>query len=259
MSKNQRRKYWCEQEGLGKIRRLILDGYENQDIAKHIGISNNSFYRWRKRYAKLDHIVTTRGRIGINFKRINNDVEGVGNRNFTEFYRNETRVYFCHSCNDFFKEHDYVKGNKKCKPCNIKVGQTEQGKIEKSIRAKKYYQNNKDKVYELVYKRFTKQRNSAYNYSESVWRETLDWFENKCAYCGVESDELHREHVIPVNNYGAYVKSNIVPSCRACNSSKRDRPMEEWYIEKDYYCKDRHDVINEWTKTVNGKQQLTLL
>ena len=46
----------------------------------------------------------------------------------------------------------------------------------------------------------------------------------RCAYCGKKPASLTQDHVIPLSYGGSHTPANIVPACRACNSSKGDRP-----------------------------------
>lgn len=61
--------------------------------------------------------------------------------------------------------------------------------------------------------------------------------DGKCSYCGSELDpfEFHREHAIPASRGGTDRVKNIIPSCRMCNSRKRQRTLAEFraYI-RDY-------------------------
>ncbi|WP_310877147.1 HNH endonuclease [Priestia megaterium] len=82
------------------------------------------------------------------------------------------------------------------------------------------------------------------------WQECLDYFENSCAYCGIHNDlakelhdnSLHQEHVVPVTKGGAFSKENIIPSCRICNSSKRNMDLEEYIVYADIN-KERYERI----------------
>ena len=59
------------------------------------------------------------------------------------------------------------------------------------------------------------------------WHEILDTYQHRCAYCGVKSDHLTLDHVIPVSRGGKHSKDNVVPACRHCNCSKQARTPEE--------------------------------
>ena len=70
----------------------------------------------------------------------------------------------------------------------------------------------------------------ASTYTLEEWQETLKWFKDRCAYCGLLSDNLEQDHVIPVSAGGAYVVENMVPACRRCNSSKSALTLEDWAL-----------------------------
>jgi 5-methylcytosine-specific restriction endonuclease McrA len=60
-------------------------------------------------------------------------------------------------------------------------------------------------------------------------------FDNRCAYCGAEGP-LALEHVVPVSridveNPGT-VRGNLMPLCRACNSSKGVRTIDEYFANE---------------------------
>jgi len=53
---------------------------------------------------------------------------------------------------------------------------------------------------------------------------------NKCVYCGSDGNgkALHCDHVIALANGGSSEISNLATACKRCNSSKKDKPVEEW-------------------------------
>lgn len=60
----------------------------------------------------------------------------------------------------------------------------------------------------------------------AVWART----NGHCWYCGSKTnpfDDFAIDHVIPVSAGGSNEHSNLVPSCRTCNSRKQARPVEE--------------------------------
>lgn len=62
----------------------------------------------------------------------------------------------------------------------------------------------------------------------------LDWFENKCVYCGIELIQGNRalDHFIPVTKNGRTSLDNILPSCKSCNSSKLASDPISWVLSK---------------------------
>ncbi|MFH7244292.1 MAG: HNH endonuclease [Spirulina sp.] len=67
------------------------------------------------------------------------------------------------------------------------------------------------------------------SFSEADWKATKEYFENKCAYCGAETD-LVIEHAIPINRekLGEHRLGNLIPSCKACNTSKAGKDFREF-------------------------------
>ena len=57
----------------------------------------------------------------------------------------------------------------------------------------------------------------------------LEEFDGRCAYCPGEAETW--DHVLAVTRGGATVPHNVVPCCRSCNSSKKDRDVWAW-LEK---------------------------
>ena len=58
--------------------------------------------------------------------------------------------------------------------------------------------------------------------SENDWKNTKQYFANKCAYCGTEG-LLVIDHAVPINKakLGEHRIGNLVPSCADCNNGKR--------------------------------------
>jgi 5-methylcytosine-specific restriction endonuclease McrA len=55
-----------------------------------------------------------------------------------------------------------------------------------------------------------------------------------CYYCGSTS-KLTVDHLIPRIKGGADESDNLIWACRSCNSSKRDRDMLRWMIDKNSF------------------------
>jgi len=50
----------------------------------------------------------------------------------------------------------------------------------------------------------------------------------RCWYCGDVDDPMTRDRLTPACQGGEYVPGNVVPACRACNSRKGRRNLEEY-------------------------------
>ena len=55
-----------------------------------------------------------------------------------------------------------------------------------------------------------------------------------CYYCG-STLNLSVDHLIPRIKGGADESDNLIWACRSCNSSKRDRDMLKWMIDKNSF------------------------
>lgn len=70
--------------------------------------------------------------------------------------------------------------------------------------------------------------------SVAALRQRFNEFGNCCAYCG-DGGDMQIEHVEPISKGGAHDIGNIVPACSRCNTSKRNREMEEWYRSQPFF------------------------
>lgn len=93
------------------------------------------------------------------------------------------------------------------------------------------------------------------------WNESIEYFNNECAYCGCDTEMLHQDHVIPISKGGGYIKSNIIPACPSCNFSKNRADMETWYKKQTFFLQSRLDMIHLWVGAdlKNKNQQLSIL
>ena len=64
--------------------------------------------------------------------------------------------------------------------------------------------------------------------TEAQWRDILDQYHHRCAYCGRKMDKLTMDHVIPLSRGGKHSANNVVPACGHCNFSKSAKTPEEW-------------------------------
>ena len=167
-----------------------------------------------------------------------------------------------------------------CKKCAIKKQQERYLKIKEDISNynKNYYNNHKDDFKENK-QRNRKKKPELYSSLESLWRKKnpdkckeyiikremhkkhevteFEWerckqyFNYKCAYCGMTEEEhyekfkeqLHKEHFY---NNGSNDLSNCIPSCKSCNSSKWKYEAEEWYKNCEFFSQGRLNKIYQW-------------
>jgi hypothetical protein len=89
------------------------------------------------------------------------------------------------------------------------------------------------------------------------WLQCLDYFENKCAYCGADNISLAMDHFIPITKFGATSKNNIIPCCSKCNSSKNNKDFHQWYKRQSYYKKERYQKILDYIGDTYGNSALS--
>lgn len=92
-------------------------------------------------------------------------------------------------------------------------------------------------------RRAMKSKSPINDFSLEQWKECLDFFSYKCAYCGKNTEKLDKEHVIPIFKGGSNSKTNIVPSCGNCNYSKGTKTIFEWYNKQPFYHKEQEIKI----------------
>lgn len=75
----------------------------------------------------------------------------------------------------------------------------------------------------------------------------FDAYEYSCVYCGAEESEktgtMQLEHVIPISKGGRHHVSNLVTSCKSCNSKKKDSPLIEFYRSHEPFNGLRLDAV----------------
>lgn len=108
-----------------------------------------------------------------------------------------------------------------------------------------YHQAIKYRPHVVINDRLTTARARARRYHVQIepfsaddWKEMLEKFSHCCAYCGT-SEKLEMDHIVPLSRGGAHAASNIVPSCKRCNSIKGTRTPAEagMQIKYDLPCK----------------------
>lgn len=78
------------------------------------------------------------------------------------------------------------------------------------------------------YRALKKLRANGVVITKEQWRQILEKHDHRCAYCKVQTEHLEQDHVIPLTRGGSHTTDNLVPACRACNTSKNNRTLDEW-------------------------------
>ena len=84
-----------------------------------------------------------------------------------------------------------------------------------------WFIENHDKSIEYTERRRALKSNATLNdFTEEQWQELLQVYQHRCAYCGIKSARLTRDHITPLSKGGDHTASNIIPACKSCNSKK---------------------------------------
>jgi hypothetical protein len=140
------------------------------------------------------------------------------------------------------------------------------------LRHKVYYQSHKEQYKKdqterrkrnpeinkiQVQRRNAKKRLLPASLTTKQWGTCLEYFYNKCCYCGKE-DSLTQDHFVPISQGGEYAANNIVPCCKSCNPSKSNKDFFEWYPKQPFYSKQREAKILKYLNYEGNIQQLAL-
>jgi len=137
-------------------------------------------------------------------------------------YHREDGMWECKGCGETFERTDenfYTSGNGlmvRCKSCHTKDTNESRRQAENDVES---------------------------DLSVEAWEKIKQSFNGECAYCGLETDSLERDHVVPLSDRGDTVPENIVPACGTCNRSKGSKSLSEWYPKQEFYEKKRERKI----------------
>jgi 5-methylcytosine-specific restriction endonuclease McrA len=108
-----------------------------------------------------------------------------------------------------------------------------------------WYQKNKDKVRQQTrdyraarpgLNAFYVRRYEAKRRGNGIYVVTHKEIERlrkgSCFYCGSNEEKITLDHVIPIKLGGRHSIGNLVSACQSCNSSKQDKLVMEWKIQK---------------------------
>lgn len=82
--------------------------------------------------------------------------------------------------------------------------------------------------------RRAKLRSASGMFTLNQWLDRLFYHGNRCYYCHCEGT-MTIDHRIPLSKGGTNWPSNLVPACKSCNSSKRDKTEQEFKIWSSKY------------------------
>jgi 5-methylcytosine-specific restriction endonuclease McrA len=94
--------------------------------------------------------------------------------------------------------------------------------------AREYLKQNPEKMRAVRRRRKGQLKAESLQFTERDWSRMVSRYRHCCAYCGKHSQELHREHIIPLARGGRHSVGNIVPACPPCNFRKKTKLLSEW-------------------------------
>jgi hypothetical protein len=126
------------------------------------------------------------------------------------------------------KRDGYNSYCKKCFSIKYKVD-----KEKSRVATKKYRENNKA-YWNMLHRlnQFNRRNIIKVNNDGTVTKEFVDsvYSYEICSYCNklCEEKEKTLDHIIPLIKGGKHSRDNICLACKSCNSSKKDKLLEEW-------------------------------
>lgn len=106
------------------------------------------------------------------------------------------------------------------------------------LKRNKEYQKSHPHVSDKT--RYKRKAVESFEVSVKDYNRLLIRYRNKCAYCNIALDDWGRlkanslqwDHVVPLSRGGRHSIGNLVPCCRSCNISKRDKFVVEWKLRR---------------------------
>lgn len=92
---------------------------------------------------------------------------------------------------------------------------------------KRWKANNRPLVNQLNRLRMYREKNAVGSHTLEEVEKTIQAWGGLCAYCE-ENKATTIDHVQPLTKNGTNDKSNLVPSCVSCNSSKGNKIIWNW-------------------------------
>ena len=160
----------------------------------------------------------------------------------SEFYKQRSRkdglAWHCKDCAREKVRQCYERNRKKYVATARRWKHTHRDAYHAIVR--RYWEGHpeKERIKDRIkkHRRRSRLRNLPHTFTEGDWLVTLEAFAHSCAYCAASDIKLQQDHFVPLSKGGAYVVENIVPACKSCNSSKRDKDVAEWLDNQPLYC-----------------------
>jgi len=128
---------------------------------------------------------------------------------------------YCSKCKRFYPKEKMAGSQGACKECR------------KEYHRKRYHEN--ESVREAVFQHNYSRKHKLNSVPQSYLDDLFERFDGMCAYCQ-ERKATSIDHIIPVSKGGNSVPGNLLPCCKHCNSSKRNRNVFEWLESNPDLC-----------------------
>jgi 5-methylcytosine-specific restriction endonuclease McrA len=137
------------------------------------------------------------------------------------------------------------------------LANAEELRAKSRVNSRLWYIANPGKHREKMRRRNAWQRAARRRALSPVTRAQIDarfaLWNNCCAFCGADAvhernhgrERLTVEHVLALTKGGLDEASNIIPACTACNSSKHNSPVEDWYRRQPWFTEARWAKIRK--------------
>lgn len=98
----------------------------------------------------------------------------------------------------------------------------------------------------------SRERGLAGNLTTLDWQRSLDFFEQRCAYCG-SSGAWTIDHFQALAYGGGSIHSNTIPSCSACNAWKASSSLHE--LPSSFISTERFITIRTYLEAIGKRNQ----
>lgn len=94
--------------------------------------------------------------------------------------------------------------------------------------------NNPEAAQARTLRYYARKRHLPSDFSVKDWRYALEYWNRTCVYCGTVPNVIAGDHFIPLtaSDCPGTVRTNIVPACLSCNSSKNAVPAEAFLLRR---------------------------
>lgn len=176
---------------------------------------NQSYYfKWRKDNSRLE----------TSCKKCHGHDYGIKKHNVV--YQIEG-YYFCHECEEFLPSEKFYHSHGKrrgsyCKKCSVARGTLRERSAAKS-------------GYSIT----------DWKYAKNYWTDDAGVLH--CAYCNVDiTSNPAMEHIFPHSKGGLYVRENIIPACKSCNSSKNHRSIDHFFAYSQKFTHSMYKKVQDY-------------